>query len=194
MCPSDTWQTNTATGYGKTNYLACLGADASQTINGGNGSWASWGPPTGGTMTGVLTQANNNNNTWTTTIAGITDGTSNTVIFGEAAGNRLSVLYGVNATNTFPIWAGGNPANAGQGRQHNYFRVMDVNYPLNSTNTAADSGGGGMVLDRAFNSNHTGGGQFALCDGSVRFITSSVDVLAYRAAGTRNGGEAISLP
>jgi len=194
ICPSDPWPTTTATGYGKTNYLANMGWDASQTAYGGAGTWASWGPPTGANMTGVLVQANNNNSTWTTNIAGITDGTSNTVLFGEASGSPLSVMYNRSALDTFPIWAGGNPSNSGQGHQHNYFRVMDLNYLPNSTNTSPDSGGGGMMLDRAFNSSHTGGIMVALCDGSVRFISNSIDPATYFAAGTRNGGEALSLP
>ncbi len=194
ICPSDVWPNNTTAGYGKTNYLACMGSDQTPTALGGGGNWANWTNPNGGQQTGVLTQANSNTNTWVTNIAGMTDGTSNTVIFGEAAGNPRSVMYGSNATNTFPIWAGGNPSNAGQGRQHNYFRVMDANYLLNSTNTSADTGGGGLYQDRAFNSAHTGGGMFALGDGSVKFITSSIDPATYRAAGTRAGGEALNLP
>lgn len=193
MCPSDGWPNNTSNGYGKSNYLANLGWDASQSARGGNGSWASWGPPTGGTFNGILVQANNNNNTWANNIAAITDGTSNTVLLGEASAQKLSNMYGVAATNTFPIWAGGNPSNAGQGRQHNYFRVMDINYPLNSQNTSADSGGGGFIMDRCFNSNHTGGANFLMTDGSVRFLSSSVNTAAYQAAGTRNGGESLSL-
>jgi prepilin-type N-terminal cleavage/methylation domain-containing protein/prepilin-type processing-associated H-X9-DG protein len=194
ICPSDPWPTRTTAGFGKLNYVACLGWDASPTARGGNGTWASWGPPTGATFNGILVQANNNNNTYATNMGGITDGTSNTAIFGEASMNRLSAIYNAAGANNFPVWAGGNPNNSGQGRQHNYFRVMDRNYLLNSQNTTADSGGGGMILDRAFNSSHTGGANFALADGSVRFVTSSVDPLVYEAAGTRNGGEALQLP
>jgi len=137
----------------------------------------------------MLLQANNNNSTWAVNMAGVTDGTSNTVIFGEAHANRYAANsttgYGVGATNTYPIWAGGNPSYAGQGRQHNYFRTMDVNFPLNSTNSS--------INERCFNSLHTGGANFAMVDGSVRFISNGVSPQAYQAAGTRNGGEAIPL-
>jgi prepilin-type N-terminal cleavage/methylation domain-containing protein/prepilin-type processing-associated H-X9-DG protein len=187
ICPSDVWPNQTASGYGKTNYLANMGSD----VAGGN--YANWTVPNGATETGVLTQSNDNNNTWAFPILAIIDGTSNTVLLGEASGQRLSSLYGVGATDTFPIWAGGNPSNQGQGHQHNYFRVMDINYPLNSQNTSTETGGA-MYMDRAFNSNHTGGANFLLCDGSVRFIANGIDPATYRAAGTRNGGEALSLP
>jgi len=196
ICPSDTWPNNTANGnYGKTNYLANLGWDASQRPASG-GTWATWGLPCrGDVFTGILVQANSNTNTWTTNIAGITDGTSNTVIVGEGTGNNLSgSLYNLSNTSSFPIWAGGNPNNAGQGRQHNYFRVMDINYPLNSTNTSGDSGGGGAIMDRCFSSRHTGGANFALADGSVRFVANGIDGPTYQAAGTRNQGETLQLP
>jgi prepilin-type processing-associated H-X9-DG protein len=171
-----------------------MGADMSQTAVGGPGTWANWSNPNGGQQTGILTQANNNNNTWAYTFATIIDGTSNTVLLGEASGQIGSSLYGVNEQNRFPIWAGGNPNNSGQGRQHNYFRVMDLNYPLNSQNTASDTGGAGKMMDRAFSSKHTNGANFLLGDGSVRFIANGITPATYRAAGTRAGGEALSLP
>ena len=42
------------------------------------------------------------------------------------------------------------------------------------------------------NSNHPGGCNFAFCDGSVRFIKDSVNMLTYESLGTRAGGEVIS--
>ncbi|MCA9059894.1 MAG: DUF1559 domain-containing protein, partial [Planctomycetaceae bacterium] len=42
------------------------------------------------------------------------------------------------------------------------------------------------------NSRHTGGVFTLLCDGSVRFVSSTVDVSLWRAVGTRDGGEIAS--
>lgn len=40
-------------------------------------------------------------------------------------------------------------------------------------------------------SNHTGGVHVVLCDGSVRFVTTSVDLTTWRAIGSRNGREIV---
>jgi prepilin-type processing-associated H-X9-DG protein len=44
----------------------------------------------------------------------------------------------------------------------------------------------------SFGSRHTGGAQFAMADGSVRFLTENIDVRVYSALGTRDGGEVTS--
>lgn len=42
------------------------------------------------------------------------------------------------------------------------------------------------------NSKHSGGVHSLLCDGSVKFISSSIDLGVWRAIGTRSGGEVVS--
>ncbi|WP_439631873.1 DUF1559 domain-containing protein [Gemmata sp.] len=191
MCPSDSWATTTTNGYGKSNYLGNMGSDTTA------GVFNSWSSPTGATMNGILLHSNNNDRTWPVTMAMVTDGTSNTAAVGEATGSKNSTLYAITETNRFPIWAGGNPSCSGQGAQHNAFRIMDAAYPVNSQDTATDTatsnGGAAKKMDRAFSSQHTGGGNFAFVDGSVRFITNGVNSDGYRAAGTRNGGETFPL-
>ncbi|QDV24304.1 DUF1559 domain-containing protein [Aureliella helgolandensis] len=54
--------------------------------------------------------------------------------------------------------------------------------------------GGAAEIQNFARSQHTGGAQFGLADGSVNFMSQSVDVLIYRALGTRNGGEVAQLP
>jgi prepilin-type N-terminal cleavage/methylation domain-containing protein/prepilin-type processing-associated H-X9-DG protein len=192
ICPSDLWPNITDGGYGKSNYLACMGQD----ISGGN--WSTWGSPVvGSNMNGIMVQSNNNNNTWCVNLQQISDGSSNTVIVGEVTANNDAVslaysgsnpnqnYYGIKETNRFPIWAGGNPNNSGQGYQHNYFRLMDVNYPLNLMN--------GVNASRTFGSQHSGGGNFCFADGTVHFLSNSINTTIYQALGTRNGGEAASF-
>ncbi|MFM7833258.1 MAG: H-X9-DG-CTERM domain-containing protein, partial [Planctomycetaceae bacterium] len=45
----------------------------------------------------------------------------------------------------------------------------------------------------SFGSRHTGGAQFGMADGSVRFISENVDLKVYSALGTRDGGETASV-
>ena len=44
------------------------------------------------------------------------------------------------------------------------------------------------------NSYHPGGVQVLLCDSSVRFVSDSVDLFVWRAAGTRASGESLGMP
>ena len=45
----------------------------------------------------------------------------------------------------------------------------------------------------AFRSEHTGGANFALADGSVHFVRDSIEASTYRAFSTRSGGEVANL-
>jgi prepilin-type processing-associated H-X9-DG protein len=48
--------------------------------------------------------------------------------------------------------------------------------------------------DGAFGSQHPGGAQFALCDGSVTFVSETIGHAVFLATASRNGGEMYSLP
>jgi prepilin-type N-terminal cleavage/methylation domain-containing protein/prepilin-type processing-associated H-X9-DG protein len=69
--------------------------------------------------------------------------------------------------------------------------------PLNSGMRAGQPGYGNP-LDwgdvYSFRSRHTGGANFAMADGSVRFVAETIDLNVYRALSTWNGGEVASLP
>ncbi|MHC2066653.1 DUF1559 family PulG-like putative transporter [Bremerella sp. T1] len=66
-------------------------------------------------------------------------------------------------------------------------------YPscMTSTSTGNHGSSKGIYVAR---SRHPGGVNFTLADGSVRFITETVDSQTYHAMGSRNGGEVVQLP
>jgi prepilin-type N-terminal cleavage/methylation domain-containing protein len=107
-------------------------------------------------------------------ITAISDGTSNTIMIGEA-------LTGKDFQNA---WC------------HMDNAIATTAYPPNAKNPAT---GKDYPPDQwwnryAFTSAHSGGAQFAMTDGSIHFISNSIDVGLFRALGTRAGGEVAELP
>lgn len=114
-----------------------------------------------------------------TSLRDITDGTSNTLLAGEAAWNLPDYLFTSGPCSGQVRWG---------------FTYWSSPYPLATAFTTMapfnPKQGGPAVLSR-FRSEHPGGAQFALVDGSVRFISENVSQLVLDAAGTRAGGEVI---
>ncbi|HWL09831.1 MAG TPA: DUF1559 domain-containing protein [Planctomicrobium sp.] len=117
----------------------------------------------------------------------VTDGTSNTLALGERAYLLRNGLTGTDPQNGV-VYQGSIPANAGcvfcaRGARHmSAAGICDVlgtattqiNGPralVNSTNSQASM---------SFSSSHTGGAQFVLGDGSVRFLNENVDINTLR--------------
>jgi prepilin-type processing-associated H-X9-DG protein len=50
----------------------------------------------------------------------------------------------------------------------------------------------GRIMTTA-NSQHANLVNMALCDGSTQNVSSTIDLVIYRALGTRNGGEVVNL-
>jgi len=108
-----------------------------------------------------------------TKLAEITDGTSNTLLMGETD----FTPQGTPSTSYGGVWAYGYIGYSWGSTYH----------PFNRHDWSAPVFG-------AFRSQHPGGAEFALCDGSVRFVAETVDLTVYRSASTRSGGEVTQLP
>jgi prepilin-type N-terminal cleavage/methylation domain-containing protein/prepilin-type processing-associated H-X9-DG protein len=184
ICPADILpQQKGGTGYGKSNYMGCIG------------NTALWGATTfgcGGVLgnknNGIFPFSNEDANTWVTKIADATDGMPNTVLVGEASVSA-NVTTAKNNNAQFPIWAGGGGSGCnGTTGFGSTLRVMDPAYPLN----------GGS--DIAFGSQHSGSGgaNFLFGDGSVRYISNTVSNTSvtdvYAGLGSKDGNEAFTLP
>jgi prepilin-type N-terminal cleavage/methylation domain-containing protein/prepilin-type processing-associated H-X9-DG protein len=143
--------------------------------------------------------------------ADLTDGTSNTAAFSEHVSGDYSQSIGSVKKDTFqpgtyPATADeavtqcnaidpndltkqgfsnvGGPWLYGYHSTTAYWHVMPPNgrscmYPPSRIATSA-------------NSNHTGGVNLVLCDGSVRFVRDAIPIGTWRALGTRNGGETLN--
>ncbi len=153
-------------------YKACAGSNWANGVFAWNNSGATGvGGKNAGQNDGLnrgngVICSNQNNGNAPTKIRDLTDGTSNTFIVGEAmpGWSQWNWWYNPNAcTATCAI-----PLN----------RVLKVPKSI-----------GDWPNNYGFASRHTGGGNFALGDGSVRFISENIDTAAYRAFATISSGE-----
>jgi prepilin-type N-terminal cleavage/methylation domain-containing protein/prepilin-type processing-associated H-X9-DG protein len=195
VCPSDILPDRDNSGFAKANYCGNSGTNSHWT----GGGWNGCAQIKGSVQDGMLLYSNDNSNNWSVRLTDVTDGLSNTVAVGE-----VTVSSNVTTSNTsdgaFPVWAGGNDNGGCNGWRTggNALRLMETvkfsfgisspGFPLNVVGTPNGQS------NAAFGSKHTGGANFLLGDGSVRFIPNSVSATIYRAAGSRNGGETLQLP
>jgi prepilin-type N-terminal cleavage/methylation domain-containing protein/prepilin-type processing-associated H-X9-DG protein len=106
-------------------------------------------------------------------ITDVKDGSSNTIILGEA-------LTGKDYQNA---WCHADNA------------IATCSYSPNAKNAAGQDYPPDEWFNRyAFTSQHPGGAQFAMTDGSVRFVQETIPLAVFRALGTRGVGEIYQAP
>lgn len=105
--------------------------------------------------------------------ADIRDGMSNTFAIGEVAVKWNGTVLESDGAD----WVRGVGFGTGMAGCRNI--QYAINTPYNN-----------VFNNISFSSLHSGGGaQFAMCDGSVRFVQESVDLILYKATASRDGGE-----
>jgi prepilin-type N-terminal cleavage/methylation domain-containing protein/prepilin-type processing-associated H-X9-DG protein len=122
---------------------------------------------------------------WAAKFRDITDGLSNTILMGEIrphCGTEEWRIYPSNwAKSSAFYYATTAPINfptcPGEGLGNNGSTARNCN-SYNSYNTGS-----------GFKSRHVGGAHFALCDGSVQFLSQSIDLKTYHQLGDRWDGE-----
>jgi prepilin-type processing-associated H-X9-DG protein len=148
-------------------------------------------------------------------ISQITDGTSNTFVIGEAAsgvpmceeiGCRVQLqspvgentaVFGwlVGASNPSPFFQNGFRYSGSYGstvEKLNKRPVTDSYWDIAQFNNFTTSVRGGPHRVSNFRSLHTGGANFAYGDGSVQYLSDSIDMVVYQALSTMGGGEVVS--
>ncbi len=105
-------------------------------------------------------------------LADVKDGTSNTYMFGELS-------WGGNSK--YRAWVRGK---YGDSRGTLYLITKSLEYPVNSKNETKWN-------SVAMGSEHPGGAQFGMADGSCRFVSETIDFDVYLATGSRDGGEVL---
>jgi prepilin-type N-terminal cleavage/methylation domain-containing protein/prepilin-type processing-associated H-X9-DG protein len=144
-------------------------------------------------------------------IAGVTDGTSNTAAFSEHVKGDFSSAISTEISDTYQ--PGTHPSTPDQAYQDcQAVNILDLTKQGDSnagtpwlsddlTTTKYYHGSPPNARSCMFppqrasttaNSRHPGGVNVCMADGSVRFFKSTVNLAAWRAVGTRNGGEVVS--
>jgi prepilin-type N-terminal cleavage/methylation domain-containing protein/prepilin-type processing-associated H-X9-DG protein len=121
-------------------------------------------------------------------IQAISDGTSNTFMFGER--NRVDPIYDLIYGGTgFGGRSGWAWTNTLPGFDYLFGAAQPINWVMPTTLTKDP----GFVYEdlrfSTYGSEHTGGANFALCDGSVRFLSNTTPLITLQQLSTRNGGE-----
>jgi len=151
-------------------------------VNWGNATYDTAPPATGNAPFGHI---NGSRATpLTTSIASITDGTSNTLMMSE---------YLKAWSNADNDWRGDIHNDDGVFRFHtintpNSTAADVVNWAITNSDPLMPVNTAGAQHNTA-RSRHTGGVNASLCDGSVRFITQYISLSSWQSLGTMNGGE-----
>ena len=135
-------------------------------------------PPGSGTGSGIFWRQCSG-----VSLASITDGTSNTFLAGEQ----------IMRVTQWNAWVEANQSIGSTAVPLNYLAPgVAINGSGSVVTASGASDRGNWFHWYSFRSLHPGGANFALCDGSVKFIKSTINMPVYQALSTRNQSEIVS--
>jgi len=190
-CPSDDSDPNLKT----SNYVGSLGPqcaigpcgyDPNQQYC--NGKAFGWGydisPDHGNTVTTSELRGMFNRLGCSVNIASVIDGTANTLMVGESQPKHHDHLS----------WDNWYQFNGGSSHCSTIVPINARSDNGAGCGTSAWPGKQNWNISFGFKSNHTGGANFVLADGSVRMINADIDHGTYQKLGCRNDGQPFTMP
>ena len=207
-CPSDRSPTENeistaAYGFMRGNYSGCAGS-GDMYGNSVDGTTGPWGPGVFSVLPGQSFDVGASVPTWTTRVSDVRDGTSNTLMFSETlvpdvpnwGGPIGETIYGNMGGALFSAALTPNSTASDRVIGPCPHQQGDTGYGAPCAMIASHawwtpSAQGAYAAAR---SRHSGGVNAAMTDGSVRFVSNSVDQVVWRSTGTRAGNELASLP
>jgi type II secretory pathway pseudopilin PulG len=166
-----------------TNYATSMGSQAF-----GNGPYPGNVFGTGASghghdMTGVHISGVFSHGAWSASFAEITDGMSNTIALGEVR-PKCSWHMRDGWMHMNALWtATSAPINYPSCPNEPGFDSVNTNIQVNW--------GGKWGSEQGFKSRHPDGCHFVLCDGSVHFLTETIDYMTYQRLGDRRDGKPV---
>ena len=191
-------------GFYRGNYRGCVGS-GDMYGRSTDATAGPWGLGVFGVLSGQSTDTGAAVATRKVTMTGITDGTSNTLLISEGLMSNVmpgwggplgEIVYGNMGGALFSTSLTPNSASADQvigpcpSTQGDGLYSAPCTSIGNSTWWQASAAG----AQAAARSAHSGGVHVAFADGNARFIANSINIGTWRALGTMNGGEAVSIP
>ena len=145
------------------------------------GQYARTDTPHSNGISGVIARSS-----WAAKMRDITDGSSNTILMGEVR---------PICSDALGYWAPGTGGGWADSESLWFSTTAPINFPTCPGENGVPSAGGtgcksyqSWNTSMGFKSLHTGGAQFLLCDGSVRFISQNIDHNTYQMLGDRWDG------